>query len=63
MYVIKAIYPLGGHTVSFGGETLRFQNKQEATDRAEMLNATEKMNAARNMRLSETRYIVVEEAI
>lgn len=63
MYVIKAIYPQGGHIVSFGNEKLRFTSKQEATFKAEDLNAQERMDSARNMRTSSTTYIVVEETV
>lgn len=55
-WIIKAIYPLGGHIVSFNDGPLRFANKQEALDRAEMLNASIKKNPDNN-----TVYIVVEE--
>lgn len=63
MWIIKAIYPSGGHTVMMDGEQLRFPNKQEATDRAELLNATTKAAAARNMRVADTTYIVVEDTL
>ena len=63
MYVIKAIYPLGGHTVSFGNEKLRFHDKQEAVAKAEVLNSQERMDAARNMKTTTTTYIVVEETV
>jgi len=45
------------------GSPMRFRNKQEAVDRAEMLNATSKMNAARNMKVADTTYIVVEDSV
>lgn len=63
MFVIKAIYPSGGHVVSWGGETLRFVNEQEARDRAEVMNGDEKKVAARNMRHTDVTYIVVPEPV
>jgi len=63
MYVIKAIYPSGGHIVMFEGERLRFEDRQEATHRAEVLNSTTRDMAARSMRVSDTTYIVVEESL
>lgn len=63
MYIIKAIYPQGGHTVMFNGEPLRFKERQEAVDRAEVLNATTRNMASRNMRTNDTSYIVVEDTV
>lgn len=61
MWIIKAIYPSGGHTVMLGGEPLKFQSKQEATDRAEILTAATKESANRAKRPVDTTYIVVED--
>lgn len=55
-WVIKAVYPHGGHTVMFNDAPLRFTEKQAALDRAEALNATIKKTPNNN-----TTYIVVEE--
>lgn len=64
MWIIKAIYPSGGHTVMFNGEPLKFESKQDALDRAEVLTSTTKhMAAARYGRTNDTTYIVVEEHI
>lgn len=63
MYVIKAIYPSGGHIVMLDGNPLRFKEKQDAEDRAEILSAASRSTAARNSRPYDTSYIVVEEHI
>jgi len=60
-WIIKAIYPRGGHTVMWDDAPLRFQDKQSALDRAEVLNAAEKKAAERNNRPHDTSYIVVED--
>ncbi len=57
MYVIKAIYPSGGHTLMLNDQPLRFKEKEQATMRAEILNAEmKKINI-------ETSYIVVEDSL
>lgn len=38
-WVIRAIYPQGGHTVKMENVPERFQNKREAESTAEMLNS------------------------
>jgi hypothetical protein len=53
MWVIKRIYPSGSHIVTFDGERLRFQNKQEAHIKCELLNAANKEAG--------TAYLLVEE--
>ena len=55
MWTIKAIYPSGGHIVNYGNEPLRFDDKQAAYDKAEMMNAVAKKAN------EQTRYIVVVE--
>ena len=55
MWTIKAIYPSGGHIVNYGNEPLRFDDKQAAYDKAEMMNAVAKKTG------SNTFYIVVQE--
>lgn len=55
MWVIKAIYPSGGHTVMWDGQPLRFKDKQAAVDRAEVLNG--------RLKSTGVSYIVVEEGI
>lgn len=55
-WVIKAIYPAGGHIVMFGDRPMRFDNKQDAIDRAEVLKAAIRKSGDIN-----TSYIVVEE--
>ena len=60
-WIIKASYPHGGHTVMWNDAPLRFKTKQEALDRAEVLNAAMKSAAARNQETNNTSYIVVEE--
>lgn len=60
-WIIKAIYPSGGHTVMFNDGSLRFVDKQAAMDRAETLNSVTRESDERNNRANTTRYIVVEE--
>lgn len=60
-WIIKSIYPQGGHTVMWNGEPLRFSDQQKALDRAEVLNATEKEYCRRNKREVDSNYIVVQE--
>jgi len=62
-WIIKASYPSGGHIVMENGERLRFSSKQDAENRAEILNSFTKMSAARSMRVNDTTYIVVEETV
>lgn len=63
MYVIKAVYPHGGHVIRSDDGTHRYPTQQEALDRAEVMNANERMMAARNMRRPDMSYIVVEETV
>jgi hypothetical protein len=62
-WVIKAIYPHGGHTVMLNDAPLRFDNKEDATHRAETLNATTRKADAAAHRPNTTSYIVVEEGL
>jgi 4'-phosphopantetheinyl transferase EntD len=52
-WIIKASYPHGGHVVMFNDAPLRFKTKQEALDRAEVLNM--------KVKNTNTIYIVVED--
>lgn len=61
MWIIKAVYAQGGHVVMLNDQPLRFEDKQAAVDRAEVLNATTKESASRNKRPLDTSYIVVED--
>lgn len=63
MFIVKAIYPSGGHIVQWQDGPLRFKTKQEAVDRAEILTATIKEMDARAGRQTNTHYIVVEEGV
>jgi len=57
MYVIKAIYPSGGHTVMLNGDRMLFKEKQQAVAHAEVLTGEmKKINV-------ETTYIVVEDSL
>lgn len=63
MFVVRAIYPLGGHTVTVEGRS-RFSNRQEAETIAEELTAREKKSHVNLVGLGAyqaTVYIVVEE--
>lgn len=62
-WVIKCSYPQGSHVVMHDGERLRFSDKQEAVNRAEILSAMTRDAASRNMRANNVTYIVVEESI
>lgn len=57
-WVIKAVYPSGGHVVMFAGSPMRFADKQAALDRAEILTAAMKKSGDNS-----TSYIVVEEGL
>ncbi len=58
MYIIRAIYPHGSHTVMLNDQALRFANKQDAATRAEILNAEIKKSKD-----NQTSYIVVEDTL
>ena len=62
-WVIKAIYPHGGHTVMLNDGPLRFESKEDAAHRAEVLNATTRKADADARRPNTTSYIVVEEGL
>ena len=62
-WIIKAIYPRGGHTVMWNDAPLRFESKEDATHRAEVLNATTRKADADARRPNTTSYIVVEEGL
>ena len=57
-WVIKSVYPSGGHTVMFNGEPMRFKEKQDALNHAEILLAELKKSGVSN-----TTYIVVEDTL
>ena len=57
MYVIKAIYPSGGHTVMLNGQSMQFKEREAALAHAEILTGEmKKVNI-------ETSYIVVEDSL
>lgn len=58
VWIIKASYPSGGHTVQWNDAPLRFRDKQAAAVRAEALNA-----AIRKSGDTSTHYLVVEEGV
>lgn len=63
MWIIKASYPHGGHTVTVEGRS-RFPSQQEALSIAESLTAYEKRNSVNTVGFGNyqpTVYIVVEE--
>lgn len=61
MWIIKAVYPAGSHKVMLNEEPLKFESKQDAEARAEILNRTTKDMASRNMRTNNVSYMVVED--
>lgn len=63
MWIIKAVYPQGSHKVMLNDRPLSFENRQEAEARAEVLNATTRDMASRNMRTNNVSYMVVEDHV
>lgn len=60
VWCIKAIYSSGGHYVTDkSGNKLRFNDKQEATNLAEVITAENRKSNSPNI----TSYIVVEEIV
>lgn len=57
-WIIKSVYPSGGHTVMMNGGPLRFKDRQAALDHAEVLVAELKKSGVTN-----TTYIVVEDTL
>lgn len=57
-WVIKSVYNTGGHTVMRNGEPMRFRDKQDAINHAEVLTAEMKKVGVAN-----TSYIVVEDTL
>jgi len=57
-WIIKSVYPSGGHTVMFNDGPMRFKDRQSALDHAEVLTAEVKKTGITN-----TSYIVVEDTL
>lgn len=57
-WVIKSVYNTGGHTVMRNGEPMRFRDKQDAINHAEVLTSEMK-----KVGISGTSYIVVEDTL